>query len=99
MAQSPVAEEQGQPPPLGGTPSHEPATTEGAEGKEKATLALRGGRSARGEKNTSNGLPWRPRGKESACQSREHGFNPRSGEIPHTTGQLNPGATASESVL
>ena len=75
MAQSPVAEEQGQPPPLGGTPSPEPATTEGAEGKGRATLALRGGRSARGEKNTSNGLPWRPRGEIITQGETQPGFN------------------------
>ena len=28
-------------------------------------------------------------GKESACQCRRHVFNPRSGNIPHASGQLS----------
>ena len=34
------------------------------------------------------GLPWWLSGKESSCQCRRHGFNPRSGTIPHDAGQL-----------
>ena len=36
------------------------------------------------------GPPWWSSGKKSTCQCREHGFNPWSGKIPHTLGQLNP---------
>ena len=36
-------------------------------------------------KNTRLGLPWWYNGRESTCQCREHGFEPRSGKIPYTT--------------
>ena len=35
-------------------------------------------------------------GKESACQCREHWFNPWSGKIPHAKGQLSLHATTTE---
>ena len=35
------------------------------------------------------GLPWWLSGKESACQSMGHGFNPWSGTIPHAPGELS----------
>ena len=38
-------------------------------------------------------LPWWLSGKESACQSRRHRFDPWSGKIPHTVEQLGPRAT------
>ena len=37
------------------------------------------------KKNTYEGLSWWLSGKESVCQCRRHGFNPRSGKIPHVT--------------
>ena len=36
------------------------------------------------------GIPWRLSGKESACQSRRHGFKAWSRKIPHALEQLNP---------
>ena len=48
--------------------------------------------------NSKAGLPWWLSGKESACQSRRHGFAPRSRKIPRVMGQLSPGTTASEPV-
>ena len=33
---------------------------------------------------------------QSACQSREHGFDSWSGKIPHAMGQLNPHTTTTE---
>ena len=42
------------------------------------------------------GLPWWLSGWKSACQCRGHGFEPRSGRIPHATGQLRPWATTAE---
>ena len=47
-------------------------------------------------KNMSQGLPWWCSGWESACQCREHGFEPWSGKIPHATEQLGPWATTTE---
>ena len=44
----------------------------------------------------SHGLPWWRSGWESACQCREHEFEPWSGKIPHATEQLGPWATATE---
>ena len=38
-------------------------------------------------------LPWWLSGKESACQSRRHRFDPWSGKIPHTVEQLGPRTT------
>ena len=46
--------------------------------------------------NTLPGLPWWRSGWESACQRREHGFEPWSGKIPHTAEQLGPWATTTE---
>ena len=45
------------------------------------------------------GLPWWFSGKESACQCRRHGFNPRSGRIPHASEQVSPHATTTEPVF
>ena len=45
------------------------------------------------------GLPWWINGKESDFQCRGHGFDPRSGKIPHAMGQLNLSATITESEL
>ena len=42
------------------------------------------------------GLPWWHSGWESACQCREHGFEPWSGKIPHAAEQLGPWATTTE---
>ena len=42
------------------------------------------------------GLPWWRSGWESACQCREHGFEPWSGKIPHAVEQLGPWATITE---
>ena len=42
------------------------------------------------------GLPWWRSGWESACQCRGHGFEPRSGKIPHAAEQLSPCATTTE---
>ena len=42
------------------------------------------------------GLPWWRSGWESACQRREHGFEPWSGKIPHAAEQLSPWATTTE---
>ena len=42
------------------------------------------------------GLPWWCSGWESACQCRGHGFEPRSGRIPHAAEQLGPWATTTE---
>ena len=42
------------------------------------------------------GLPWWHSGWESACQCREHGFEPWSGKIPHAAEQLSPWATTTE---
>ena len=49
--------------------------------------------------NISKALPWWHSGQESACQCRGHGFDPSSGEIPHTTGQLSPSTTTTEPTL
>ena len=46
--------------------------------------------------NMWSGLPWWRSGWESACQCREHGFEPWSGKIPHATEQLGPWATITE---
>uniref|UniRef100_A0A8C2QSG5 Progestin and adipoQ receptor family member 6 n=2 Tax=Capra hircus TaxID=9925 RepID=A0A8C2QSG5_CAPHI len=45
------------------------------------------------------GLPWRPRGSESAWQRRGRRFNPRSRKTPHATRQLSLRATTTEPVL
>ena len=45
------------------------------------------------------GLPWWCSGWESACQCRGHGFEPRSGRIPHAVEQLGPCATTAEAAL
>ena len=42
------------------------------------------------------GLPWWSSGKESAWQYRGQGFNPWSGKIPHTSGQLSLCVTTTE---
>ena len=42
------------------------------------------------------GLPWWSSGKESAWQCRGQGFNPWSGKIPHTSGQLSLCVTTTE---
>ena len=42
------------------------------------------------------GLPWWCSGWESACQCREHGFEPWSGKIPHAAERLGPWATTTE---
>ena len=44
------------------------------------------------------GLPQKLSGEESTCQCRRHGFEPRSGKVPHATEQLNPCATTTGSV-
>ena len=49
-----------------------------------------------GLKIQNGGLPWWRSGWESACQCRGHGFEPRSGKIPHAAEQLGPWATAAE---
>ena len=46
--------------------------------------------------NYKEGLPWWRSGWESACQCRGHGFEPRSGKIPHAMEQLSPWATIAE---
>ncbi|KAJ8787545.1 hypothetical protein J1605_022860, partial [Eschrichtius robustus] len=46
-----------------------------------------------GLSNSPPGLPWWRSGWESACQCREHGFDPWSGKIPHAAEQLSPWAT------
>ena len=51
------------------------------------------------EKDKGLGLPWQLSGKESASQRRRHGFDPRSGKIPHTVEQLSLYATSTEPVL
>ena len=43
-------------------------------------------------------VPWWLSGKESACQSRRHGFNPWSAKVPHVLGQLSLCATTIEPV-
>ena len=48
------------------------------------------------KKSDSLGLPWWLSGKESTWQCRRHGFDPRSGRIPHTEEQLSPCTTAPE---
>ena len=35
--------------------------------------------------NSGQRLPWQLNGKECACQCKRHGFDPRSGKIPHAT--------------
>ena len=45
------------------------------------------------------GLPWWLSGKESACQYRRCGFDPRSRKIPHVKEQLNPCTTTVEPKL
>ena len=47
-------------------------------------------------KNICRGLPWWCTGWESACQCRGHGFEPRSGKIPHAAEQLGPWDTTTE---
>ena len=47
-------------------------------------------------KNWTSGLPWWRSGWESACQCREHGFEPWSGKIPHAAEQLGPWTTIAE---
>ena len=47
-------------------------------------------------KISQTGLPWWRSGWESACQCRGHGFEPRSGNIPHAAEQLGPWATITE---
>ena len=49
-----------------------------------------------GIKKFSPGLPWWCSGWENACQCRGHGFEPRSGKIPHAAEQLGPWATITE---
>ena len=49
--------------------------------------------------NKGIGLPWWLNGKESACQGRGHGLDPRSGKIIHTSEQLSWCATTTEPVL
>ena len=44
----------------------------------------------------ASGLPWWRSGWESAWQCRGHGFEPRSGKIPHAAEQLGPWATITE---
>ena len=44
-------------------------------------------------------LLWWLSGKESACQSKRHGFDPWSRKIPHSKQQLSPHATTAEPVL
>ena len=41
-------------------------------------------------KVTAMGFPWWLSGKESTCQCRKHGFEPRSRRIPHAAEQLSP---------
>ena len=41
-------------------------------------------------KKKLRGLPWWLSGKESACQHRRHGFDPRSRKIPNASEQLSP---------
>ena len=52
----------------------------------------------KGIKNACEGLPWWRSGWESACQCREHGFEPWSGKIPHAAEQLGPWTTTTEPV-
>ena len=41
--------------------------------------------------DTAQGLPcWSSDGYEAACQCEGHGFDPRSGKIPHAAEQLSP---------
>ena len=49
-------------------------------------------------KNYDAGLPWWRSGWESACQCREHGFEPWSGKIPRAEEHLGPCATTTEPV-
>ena len=51
------------------------------------------------KKQKSTGLPWWLSDKESACQSREHGFSPWPGKIPHAMEQLSPNTSSIEPVL
>ena len=50
-------------------------------------------------KTSNSGLPWWLHGKESTCQWRRRGFDPRSGKIPHAEDELSPCATTIDSVL
>ena len=43
--------------------------------------------------------PWWPKGWESACRCRRHGFSSGSGKIPHATEQLSPCTTTTEPIL
>ena len=47
-------------------------------------------------KRNYTGLPWWLSGQESACQGREHRFEPWSRKIPHATEQLSACTTATE---
>ena len=49
-------------------------------------------------KEISGGFPGWCSGWESVCQCREHGFEPRSGKIPHAVEQLSPCTTTTEPV-
>ena len=48
---------------------------------------------------TTDGLPCRLSGKESACQCKRHRFDPWSGKIPCAKEQLSPRATTTELVF
>ena len=47
----------------------------------------------------SIGFPWWLSGKESACQCREHEFDPWSGKIPHAMEQWSLWITTTQAVL
>ena len=52
-----------------------------------------------GEWKESCGLPWWLSGKESACQCRGLGLDPRSGKIPRAAGWLSPSTATTEPVF
>ena len=59
-----------------------------------STSRKRMGKEYRDQKK--KGLPWWRSGSESACQCREHGFQPWSGKIPHAAERQSPWATTTE---
>ena len=56
-----------------------------------------GGGGLSNQKIWVQGLPLWHSHLESACQCREHGFEPWSGKIPHAVEQLSPCTTSTES--
>ena len=61
--------------------------------KPKATLPIR-----TVSRGSFKGFAGSSMGKESACKCRRHGFNPWSRKIPHTSEQLSPWVTTTETV-